>query len=344
MAEPAPAPPDEYDSGPEGAHSDEEVDPGTKCDVQYKICIMGDSGVGKTSLLLRFCNPRQSIKHTNTVPTIGISLLPKKIQHTGTPIEVLFQDTGGQERFAAVLKQYLRGADGLVLVFSLPLRESFDRIQDWLDVFRDAQPSDAKDPPIMLIGNKRDLEYSAELAGEAAELAKRMGCFFFMTSVPRGDQVYTAFYKFVGEVHQKAPRTQRRRTLVREASITAGRFSVPGQSTMILTNDEANATALARPRTGSIVQPAPKRLSTRGLPAPPSPLQRTTSSRGVDLAAEEEEEERKRQAVEIAAQQEEQRRALPATTQPAPYRDLMVLQADNEPVAEKPNNRCCIIQ
>lgn len=93
-----------------------------------KIILIGDSGVGKTSLLQRFCDNEFS---NNFLTTIGIDFKIKTITLNGQPVKLQIWDTAGQERFRTITQAYYRGADGIVMVFDIDDRASFDNMLQW---------------------------------------------------------------------------------------------------------------------------------------------------------------------------------------------------------------------
>ena len=120
-------------------------------DYLFKLLLIGDSGVGKSTLLLRFADGIFTDKFT---PTIGIDFRNKTIELDGKVIKLLTWDTSGQERFRAITEAYYRGAGGIIFIYDVTKQTSFDRVEHWLvDISKHAR----KDVPRLLIGNKSDL-------------------------------------------------------------------------------------------------------------------------------------------------------------------------------------------
>lgn len=119
----------------------------------YKILIIGDSGVGKTSILNRFST---DTFNESFISTIGVDFKIKKINVNGTDVKLQVWDTAGQERFRTITSSYYRGAHGIIIVFDVSDRESFLNVDHWIKeidsfcVNRNIQK--------ILIGNKIDLE------------------------------------------------------------------------------------------------------------------------------------------------------------------------------------------
>ena len=95
----------------------------------FKILTIGESGVGKTCILRMFVEGKFLKNH---LATIGIDFKTKNIEVDGTSIKLNIWDTAGQERFRNITNQYYKGADGIVLVFDLTDRKSFDKTREWM--------------------------------------------------------------------------------------------------------------------------------------------------------------------------------------------------------------------
>ena len=123
-------------------------------DILYRIIALGDSGVGKTSILRRFA---QGTFDEECLSTIGISFSFKEVKvKDGANIKIKCIDTAGQEKYRALGKNYYKNAEGILFVFSLDNEESFNHIEEWIQLFND-NGGDIKDKPTFLIGNKSDI-------------------------------------------------------------------------------------------------------------------------------------------------------------------------------------------
>jgi small GTP-binding protein len=98
-------------------------------DYLAKILVIGDGGVGKTSLITRFTDLRFNQSYT---ATIGVDFKSKVIEHDGKTIKLQIWDTAGQERFRNITQAYYRGATGILLTFSLTDLRSFQNIEKWI--------------------------------------------------------------------------------------------------------------------------------------------------------------------------------------------------------------------
>lgn len=116
-----------------------------------KFIIIGDTGVGKSCLLLQFTDKRFRANHDLT---IGVEFGARIISIQGTPIKLQIWDTAGQESFRSITRSYYRGAAGALLVYDIGRRETFDHLSKWLQEVRD---NSTVSMSIILIGNKSDL-------------------------------------------------------------------------------------------------------------------------------------------------------------------------------------------
>ncbi|KAJ3109876.1 Ras- protein Rab-7A [Phlyctochytrium planicorne] len=123
-----------------------------------KVIILGDSGVGKTSLMNQYVNKRFSNQYK---ATIGADFLTKEVNVEDRIVTTQIWDTAGQERFQSLGVAFYRGADCCVLVFDVNNAKSFETLDSWRDEFLlQANPRDADNFPFVVLGNKVDLEDS----------------------------------------------------------------------------------------------------------------------------------------------------------------------------------------
>mmetsp|Transcript_15572 Transcript_15572/g.22773 ORF Transcript_15572/g.22773 Transcript_15572/m.22773 type:complete len:193 (+) Transcript_15572:84-662(+) len=167
----------------------------------YKIVMLGDSGVGKTSLVARLINPDSPMKH-DISSTMGIEFHNQMLDTPQGKVKGQIWDTAGRERFARVLlPTYFRKAKGVILVYDITNTESFESlIERWMAHLNDYASSDnlAK----LLVGNKSDLEASREGPREKAEhLCIEFGMEMVETSAKSGENVLKAFEKMVACQH-----------------------------------------------------------------------------------------------------------------------------------------------
>merc|ERR1712137_521592 len=118
----------------------------------FKYIIIGDTGVGKSCLLLQFTDKRFRPNHDLT---IGVEFGARLIKLENKPIKLQIWDTAGQESFRSITRSYYRGASGALLVYDISRRDTFTHLTRWLE---EARQNANANMVIMLIGNKSDLE------------------------------------------------------------------------------------------------------------------------------------------------------------------------------------------
>ncbi|EAY15808.1 small GTP-binding protein, putative [Trichomonas vaginalis G3] len=165
----------------------------------FKFIIIGSSGVGKTALLRRlvenkFVHDQQS--------TIGVEFDSTSIEVDDQVVKLQIWDTAGQERFRSIAKAYFRNAVGVVLVFDVTERRTFDDVNMWLnDVHSLCDPS----ARVILVGNKTDLADSRVIpVSEAEAYANHRKLAYIETSARAGDNVKAVFTKLATEVYRSS--------------------------------------------------------------------------------------------------------------------------------------------
>ena len=160
----------------------------TKLDFQYKILFLGDTSVGKTSLLIRYIDNKYD---DEGCPTLGVDVRYKYVTLEDKKIRVDIWDTAGQERFKNITKNYFREANGIILVFDVTNKETFDVLKTWLITAKDNVPPETE---MIAVGNKIDLGEKREVK---FELLKDFGLKHkidvFETSAKTGDGVQEIF-------------------------------------------------------------------------------------------------------------------------------------------------------
>ncbi|EGX51376.1 hypothetical protein TWF569_001792 [Orbilia oligospora] len=125
-------------------------------DYKLKVIILGDSGVGKTSLMNQYVNKKFSASYK---ATIGADFLTKEVLVDDRLVTMQIWDTAGQERFQSLGVAFYRGADCCVLVYDVNNQKSFETLDSWRDEFLiQASPRDADSFPFVVIGNKIDVD------------------------------------------------------------------------------------------------------------------------------------------------------------------------------------------
>ncbi|XP_077287338.1 RAS oncogene family member Rab7 [Arctopsyche grandis] len=160
--------------------------------VLLKVIILGDSGVGKTSLMNQFVNNKFSNQYK---ATIGADFLTKEVVVDDRAVTVQIWDTAGQERFQSLGVAFYRGADCCVLVFDVSAPSTFKSLESWRDEFLiQASPRDPDNFPFVILGNKVDLENRAVSAKRAQQWCQaKNGIPYFETSAKEALNVELAF-------------------------------------------------------------------------------------------------------------------------------------------------------
>ena len=161
----------------------------------FKLLLIGDSGVGKSSLLLRFAEDTYT---ESFISTIGVDFKSRTIELDGKTIKLQIWDTAGQERFGKMKSPYYRGAHGIIVVFDVTDQESFSNVKQWLHEIDKYAPANVKK---LLVGNKCDLASKRAVPTEqAAKFAEGLGLEYLETSAKSTLNVEKAFTAIAREV------------------------------------------------------------------------------------------------------------------------------------------------
>eukprot|EP01101_Sappina_pedata_P013139 TRINITY_DN9430_c0_g1_i1.p1 TRINITY_DN9430_c0_g1~~TRINITY_DN9430_c0_g1_i1.p1 ORF type:complete len:223 (+),score=53.00 TRINITY_DN9430_c0_g1_i1:85-753(+) len=162
-----------------------------------KIVVLGDTGVGKTSMSLRYV---QDLFPDTTNPTVGASFLTKRIVIDDTKMKLQIWDTAGQERFRTLAPMYYRGACAAILVYDITCEESFVKVQDWIQELR----ANVTTPLVLaLVGNKVDLESQREIPSDDAQTyANEIGALFFESSARTCQGIEPLFFGVAKKVNE----------------------------------------------------------------------------------------------------------------------------------------------
>ena len=131
-------------------------------EINLKILILGDSSVGKTSLLLQYAD---GYFPTIYVATIGIEYKVKKININGADINLQIWDPAGEERFRSITQNYMKGADGILYVYDITQKSSFDNLKTWIRQSEEITEGFKK----IIVGNKSDLENERRIQKETVQ-------------------------------------------------------------------------------------------------------------------------------------------------------------------------------
>ena len=170
-------------------------------DLQIKLLMIGDSAVGKTSLLLRYANDTFS---STFITTIGIDFKIKTVDLDGRRVKLQIWDTAGQEQFRTITRSYFRGAQGIVLVYDITDRRTFNSVRSWM-----AQITDHADQQVnkVFVGNKSDNQSARQVSTQEGQaLAAEYDVRFIEASAKADVNVTEAFQAIAQQVIDRIPR------------------------------------------------------------------------------------------------------------------------------------------
>ena len=163
-------------------------------DITLKFLTLGDSMVGKTSIVLRFVD---NIFFDQTKSTIGVDFKTKIIKFGNKYIKIKVWDTAGQERFRTITRQYYKNAEGMILIFDVTEKKTFDQVGDWVTSIMENKQKDAK---VILVGNKIDCEERVITKEQGEELAQKYQLPYYETSASTGQNVQKIFEALAEEI------------------------------------------------------------------------------------------------------------------------------------------------
>ncbi|XP_074391015.1 EF-hand calcium-binding domain-containing protein 4B [Zonotrichia albicollis] len=150
----------------------------------FKIVFVGNSSVGKTSFLRRFCEDRF---FPGTAATVGVDYNVRTVTVDHSQVALQLWDTAGQERYRSITKQFFRKADGVIVMYDITARDTFTAVKQWLISIEEAT---GENVPVLLLGNKTDNEKEREVPmGMGDHLAKDYNLIFYECSAYSGYNV-----------------------------------------------------------------------------------------------------------------------------------------------------------
>ena len=159
-------------------------------DYIFRICIVGDCGVGKTSLLTRFCDNSFQESYNNT---IGVDFRVVTLKYQNLVLKLHIWDTAGQERFKSIALNYFKSSHGFMFVYDITVKKSFYNIPNWINLaFSNSNNIGIN----FLVGNKTDLDEREVEIAEGEKFAKEKKLFFFEASAKNNDNVEKIFKYF----------------------------------------------------------------------------------------------------------------------------------------------------
>jgi len=170
-----------------------------------KLLLLGDAGVGKTSLLNQFVNREFTAQYK---ATIGSDFSSKQLDVDGRYVTLQIWDTAGQERFQSLGPTFYRGTDCCILVYDITKPATFENIKKWRNEFAmQLGLTNSAEFPFLLLGNKSDLPEKAVQASAAREFAQMNGdMVFFEVSAKTAEGVQTSFEAIVRKALEKTPK------------------------------------------------------------------------------------------------------------------------------------------
>jgi Ras-related protein Rab-1A len=170
----------------------------TEYDYLFKLLLIGDSGVGKSCLLLRFADDTYTDSY---ISTIGVDFKIRTVDLDTKTIKLQIWDTAGQERFRTITSSYYRGAHGIIIVYDITDKESFENVRQWLfEIDRYASENVCK----LLVGNKSDLANKRQVEFETAKgFADELNIPFLETSAKNATNVEQAFLTMAAQIKNK---------------------------------------------------------------------------------------------------------------------------------------------
>ena len=132
--------------------------------ISFKILLLGDSGVGKTAFILRFCEDKFE---EDSLTTIGLDQKNKFVKRDNKKLELHIWDTAGQERFRSIAKNCYKGADGIILMYDISNYETFKQIKTWINNIKDS--IDIDKIALLVVGNKCDMPKTDETVDQQSK-------------------------------------------------------------------------------------------------------------------------------------------------------------------------------
>ena len=168
-------------------------------EIVYKVLLLGDSSVGKTCFLLRYCDKSFQDVHLST---IGLDYRLKTITlKNNKNIKLQIWDTAGQDRFRAITKNYYKSANGVLLIYDISNLQTYENVKNWISQIREeANPNVI----IYLAGNKIDVteEEKVVKTEDGKKIADEFNLPFYETSAKNGDNVNEIFENLVEKIDE----------------------------------------------------------------------------------------------------------------------------------------------
>lgn len=172
-------------------------------DALFKVCIFGDGGVGKTSLVKRYLT---GLFTGDSSMTLGVDFHMKRFDFHEKRVSLQIWDFAGEDRFRFLLPGYVKGASGGIFMFDITRRSSLRNFNDWLQIFKEGTENMQIDVPIIMIGGKLDLhDRRSVFSKDAVDLAKTYKLLDYIEcSAKTGENIELIFYKLALELTKRA--------------------------------------------------------------------------------------------------------------------------------------------
>ena len=155
-------------------------------DEKYQLLIIGDSTVGKTSILSRYTN---GTFNPNYLATVGLDNFTKDETIDNKIIRIKIWDTAGQERYKSLTNSFFRNTQGIIIVYDVTNAETFENLKYWIQSIKNNMDSQIENIPIIIIGNKIDVENREVQFYDAESFSKSYNYPYFETSAKTGENV-----------------------------------------------------------------------------------------------------------------------------------------------------------
>ena len=181
-------------------------------DKTCQILLIGDSSVGKTSLIQRYVNGIFKDEKDVYLPTVGLDFYTKHEIINNMNVLVKLWDTAGQERFKSLTPNCFKNAEGVMLTYDITNTESFENLKFWINSIKTNLGDKNIFIPIIIVGNKLDMEDMREITKENADkLSKEYNYKYFETSAKTGEGVDDAFRDLVNQLLEKSDKFEEER-------------------------------------------------------------------------------------------------------------------------------------
>ena len=178
-------------------------------DKTCQILLIGDSSVGKTSLIQRYAN---GIFKEEYLATVGLDFYTKQEAINNINVLVRLWDTAGQERFKSLTPNYFKNAEGVIITYDITSSQSFENLKFWINSIKTNLGEKNIIIPIIIVGNKLDMKDMRDITREEAEkFAKENKYKYFETSAKTGEGVDDAFRDLVNQILEKSDKFEEER-------------------------------------------------------------------------------------------------------------------------------------